>query len=391
MGRSEYGQRLLEAAGGQVAPERLMVDARREAERLEGLLEAVAARMDPDVGWQEQFETLRRDHPADAAGVLELYRREIARAEDFVRERGWVPMPTVGVEVVEIRNPVFRRFFALAMYLDGKMAVTVEPAPADPLGDPHGADELGPVSVEGSQGPSTAADSPDLHLREHCAVCVPPLAVHEVYPGHHVAFSRAGDSQPDAAERLAANRRNVVYHEGWGLYSELLMLESGYYRDSEPRLLGALRLLYLRLLRAWIDPALHLGQLSTSEARELYVEAARLTPSAAEAEVERHMRDPVLKASYFLGLCQILELRSDALAEGLDLETFHGRFLGEPFPVPRVAKERLGIDLGPFPSEEGEACSLPLESIDPSLDLGPVPSEPGFPRAASRQSSGGRS
>jgi hypothetical protein len=67
----------------------------------------------------------------------------------------------------------------------------------------------------------------------------------------------------------------------------------------------------------------------------------------------------VLKASYFLGLEQILELRrqvatqeswerwepSNPLENRADLLHFHQRLLGAPAPLTEVARERFGIEL----------------------------------------------
>ncbi|MEM8934503.1 MAG: DUF885 family protein, partial [Acidobacteriota bacterium] len=241
---------------------------------------------------------------------------EVARAEAFVRASGCFPMPidSAPVEVVEIRNRQFRRFFSLAMYLDGRLAVTA--SSAEPAAD-------------------------DSYLRNHCRTCVPPLAVHETWPGHHVAFAFAGD---DAGRPTDPDR--VVFHEGWALYVEQLMLDLGYYADDPARELGALRFLFLRALSAHIDPALHGGRMTIGEAEERYRRDGLLTAAAARAEVARHLKDPVLKASYFIGLRQILSLRRQLGIDAADpaaLATFHERLLGTPRPIPEVALERFGV------------------------------------------------
>ena len=72
--------------------------------------------------------------------------------------------------------------------------------------------------------------------------------------------------------------------EGWALYAEYLMLEHGYY-SSVAGTLAALRGLLHRALRAEIDVALHLGNMTVEEAEQMYVDRLLMTRSAAATEV----------------------------------------------------------------------------------------------------------
>ncbi|MEO1369405.1 MAG: DUF885 family protein, partial [Acidobacteriota bacterium] len=260
---------------------------------------------------------------------LAAYRGEAERQRQFLSAYDLFPWPDEPIRVVANDSPIFRRYFSLAMYLEGRLAVTLEP--------PEGGD---PGAV-------------DSYLVNHCRVCIPPLVAHEVAPGHHVAYSAANRLIPEGPARLQAHRSHVVYHEGWGLYAEQLMLELGYYRTPAERL-GAVRLLFLRALRASIDVDLHRGAISADDAVERYREEAGLLTSAAEIEVARHLKDPGLKASYFIGLRQILSLRRYQLGDGpfdgprsLDaLGDFHRRLLGRPTPIPTIARERFDFPAG---------------------------------------------
>lgn len=345
IGREAYADRLRTIAGQSIEPEALEALARDAVRSIGSRLAEVSRQIDPAADWRLVASRLLEDHPADAAAVLALYRDEVARAEAFVLDRDLVPWPPPNapatarsVEVVEIRNEQFRRYFSLAMYLDGRLAVTVSPA--------------------GEEGG-------DEYLRNHCRTCVPPLAVHETWPGHHVAFAYAG---PDSGRPTEPER--VVFHEGWGLYAERLVLDLGYYDDDPARELGAWRFLYLRALRAWIDPALHAGTLDEAEALELYQREGLLTAEAARAEIARHRKDPGLKASYFLGLRQILALRRLVgvdVDDPASLRAFHARFLGEPRPIPEVARERFGV-AGPI--------DLLAEDLSTFEDTSPRPDTP---------------
>ena len=341
IGDEAYSALLTEQVGLKVTGAELAVQARRQMNLLEQRMAEEAAGLGRS-SWREALGEALAAGPDDPSAVLDAYRREIERSYEHLRGLGLVTLPADGpsaVEVTEIANPVFQRYFSLAMYLDGRLAVTARPADGD----------------------TVAADD---YLRNHCDVCIPPLAVHEVFPGHHLAYRRAAEEEPDEAVRQVLNRRHTVYHEGWGLYAEQLMLEHGYYAPGTPTL-GALRLIYLRALRALIDPELHGGRLSRDAAEELYVTRALMTPSAARSEVDRHLKDPGLKATYFIGARLIHGLRDRFLKvhPGASLREFHDGFLGLPAPLPDVAR-RLGLDLSSSDLSSSDLSSSDLSSSD---------------------------
>ena len=324
LGRAAYAERLAEAAGAPISVERVIELAAAAAARLEGGMDELAADAGEPEGWRVLFDRLRRQAPGDEEGVLAAYREELARAAEFTRDRDLVSLPEAPLEVLVLENRSLRDHFPLALYHDGRFAVTTG---------------------------SAAGDDPD-YLTNHCFVCIPPLAVHEGYPGHHVAFSSMRD-EDGRAPSVAELARHKPFVEGWGLYAEALMLEQGYYRQPERRV-AARRMLLLRLLRAEIDARLHGGGLEPAVAEELYQQRLLLTPAAAAAEVRTHLAKPTVKASYFVGLVQILELRQRVLGSdpGAGLRDFHDRLLGPPTSIPRIARERFGVELGPFGEAE---------------------------------------
>ncbi len=107
------------------------------------------------------------------------------------------------------------------------------------------------------------------------------------------------------------------------------------------------------MARAEIDARLHGGGLTVTAAVERYRSELLLTPEAAAGEVRVHLAKPGVKASYFVGLLQILELRERLRAAGGELSerAFHDRLLGPPAPVPEIAERRFGVEL----SRPGEA------------------------------------
>lgn len=327
VGEAAYREILLDQAGLDLGPLELSRRAAEDAAWLSARMDALAREIEPDApGWRAAFEPLRADHPPDAESVLAAYREECERARVFVESRDLVTVPVMAAgrrfEVVATPAALPEGRYTFVGYLGYRLAVTA------------GAGE---------------------RLRDHCRVCIPPLAVHEAFPGHHVAFlhQRSGSAvDAEAAARAAEYLTDPFFHEGWGTYAEVLMLQAGYYEGDPERELGAWRSLLFRATRARIDPLLHLGLLTAGEA------TAELEPfldrETAEQEVARHLADPGAKAAYHVGLLQVLALRDavrlraeSAEAEGgpFDLRAFHDRLVRLPGPIPRLARERFGVEL----------------------------------------------
>lgn len=322
LGPAAYGALLAREAGAGVDPRALERRAAAIGATLEAMLDERAARVEPGAAdWRPVFARLSDDHPASPEVALELYREEARRAERFARELALLPLPDEGPRVVAVANPALRRLFPLGLYLGrGTYAVTLEP----PLGD-------------GGR-----------YLRNHCRACVPAIAVHETYPGHHVAFSRLMPGRAPAREE-----RWPFYHEGWAQYGEVLYWERGYWQGDATRELGALRLMRLRALRAEVDAALHGGRMTVEEAARAYRERAGVDAVAAEGEVAGHLHAPARKASYLVGGLQVLALRT-ALGEpgGEELRAFHERLLTRIAPVPVLARELFGVEVPGLPERD---------------------------------------
>ena len=341
---SRFRERLLAEAQIEVEPLESMAAGRAARFAIEERLDAVATRLDSEaLDWRPVFGELARRHPATEPEVLELYRVELAAAERFVLEHDMVPLPAEHLTVEAVDNPMLRRTFPLALYLEpARLGVVLRPPRA-------------PGPVPG-------------YLANHCAICVPPLAVHEGYPGHHVAYSLARESRAGEERGVgSAGRANMTFHEGWGQYAELLMLEAGYWAAAPERELGALRLILLRALRAEVDGALVAGRLDAAGAEALYVETLRMTRGAARAEVAGHRQDPGRKSSYLVGALQILALRAalERAPGDVSRRQLHRVLLEHPAPIPAIARERFGVELPPrLP---------PVDLLPLSAETGEVP------------------
>jgi uncharacterized protein (DUF885 family) len=174
-------------------------------------------------------------------------------------------------------------------------------------------------------------------LRDHSFASIPCVTAHEGYPGHHVQLSSVG--------RLASPVRRLhisnLMIEGWGLYVEELMAETGYY--SADARLAQLALSKMRAARIVIDMALHTGEMSVEEAVAFLVDQAGVTRTTATSEVTRYTMAPTQPFTYLVGAEEIRRIRAVlAPREGYTLRRFHDRLLGYGLLPPSLAAEGLG-------------------------------------------------
>ncbi len=159
------------------------------------------------------------------------------------------------------------------------------------------------------------------------------LAYHEALPGHHLQLSiqtQLGD--------LPAFRRFggvTAYSEGWGLYSEELPKEMGFYTDPYSDF-GRLGMELWRAARLVVDTGLHHKRWSREEAIE-YLQQNTPNPQGDIVKaIERYIVYPGQATAYMIGKLKIMELREMAraeLGEDFDIRGFHDAILTSG-PVP---------------------------------------------------------
>jgi uncharacterized protein (DUF885 family) len=167
------------------------------------------------------------------------------------------------------------------------------------------------------------------------------LSFHEAIPGHHMQISIAQE-----LENLPKYRTRDVsytsYSEGWGLYSEFIPKEIGFYKDPYSDF-GRLSMELWRACRLVADVGIHVKKWTREEAIDFYLD----NHSAGEAEcrkmVERHIVIPTQATAYKVGQMKILSIREaakEALGEQFDIREFHDVVLTNG-PVPLNILEEL--------------------------------------------------
>ncbi|MFQ3236599.1 MAG: hypothetical protein ACI9C4_002172 [Paraglaciecola sp.] len=159
------------------------------------------------------------------------------------------------------------------------------------------------------------------------------LAYHEGIPGHHMQLAIAGEL--GELPKFRRFGRYTAYTEGWGLYSEFLPKEIGYYRDPYSDF-GRLAMELWRACRLVVDTGIHAMQWNREKGIEYYVSNTPNPKPDAVKMVERHIVMPSQATAYKIGMLKILELREKAKAEmgnSFDIRNFHDVVLKNG-PVP---------------------------------------------------------
>jgi uncharacterized protein (DUF885 family) len=249
--------------------------------------------------WSATLDRLKGDHP-DADGLLPAYRRELQRLESFVFQEDLATNPDAEARV-EPTPEFLRPVMGFAAYL-----------PAGPFDT-------------WQQGYFWVTPPPDeAGLRDHAYATIPAVAAHEGYPGHHLQMTSV-NRIPSLTRRAI---RSPVMIEGWGLYTEQLMADVGYYDDAARLAQLAMRL--LRALRIVLDMELQSGELGYEAAVARAVSVARLEESTARSEVARYTMTPTQPFSYLVGCLELERLRAASqarLGDGFRLRRFHDRVL----------------------------------------------------------------
>jgi len=323
IGEEQFARRLhFEHAIMAGAPE-LWRYGRRLQEETTVQLAALAAKFGPQP-WRELVDTLRDDAP-EGDDLLGIYRGELDRARRFVAEHGLAALPSAPVDVVATPS------FLTALV-------------------PFAAYEPPPIYLSAQQGrfyvtepdPSLPPEAAARQRRGHCRHSIAAMVVHEAYPGHHLQLVTA----QELGSQVRRHLWTPLMVEGWALYCEQLMAETGYYRTAEERVFQLVNLLW-RAIRVVLDVGLHTRGMTAREAVDYMVEHLPIERRSAEAEVRRYCAWPTYQLCYAVGRRDLLSLREDyrtAAGEEFELRRFHDTLLGYGGLPVSLARWGMGLE-----------------------------------------------
>ncbi|MBT1449911.1 DUF885 family protein [Glaciecola sp. XM2] len=160
------------------------------------------------------------------------------------------------------------------------------------------------------------------------------LAYHEGIPGHHMqrAIAQELEGIPEFQKYVSF----TVYTEGWGLYTETLAKDMGFYADPYSDF-GRLAMELWRACRLVVDTGLHSMQWSRQEAIDYLIANTPNPQNDAVKAIERYIALPGQATAYTIGKLKILELRAqakEALGDNFSYAGFHDEVLKHgPLPL----------------------------------------------------------
>ncbi|WP_133468818.1 DUF885 domain-containing protein [Paraglaciecola marina] len=154
------------------------------------------------------------------------------------------------------------------------------------------------------------------------------LSLHEAVPGHHL-------QNAIAMELNVPNFRRTLSHsafgEGWGLYSERLGKEAGFYEDPYSDF-GRLGYEIWRAARLVVDTGIHAFGWSRQQAIDYLSKYTALTEKSIADQIDRYISWPGQALSYKMGEIKIRELRAKSettLGAKFDIRSFHDTVIGQ--------------------------------------------------------------
>jgi uncharacterized protein (DUF885 family) len=234
----------------------------------------------------------------------------------------------------------------IAKRMDGKLPALIKTLPRLPYTVLPVPDHLAPKYTSGRYVEAPAGSTqPGVYwvnvykLDSRPLYDLEALTLHEAVPGHHIQIARSQElaGLPDFRRYSYIS----AFGEGWGLYSEWLGLEAGFYTDPYSNF-GRLTYEMWRACRLVVDTGIHAFGWTRQRAIDYLATHTALPLHEVETETDRYISWPGQALSYKLGELKIKELRrraEQALGPRFDLREFHDVVLGSG-AVPLAVLER---------------------------------------------------
>jgi len=153
-----------------------------------------------------------------------------------------------------------------------------------------------------------STEKADSFLREYSTRGIQEIAIHEAMPGHYVQGAHA-NAYPSVLRAALASGSFV---EGWAMYAEDLMAESGFLDGDPLYVLVHLKVRLRAISNAILDQAIHVDSASHDEAMKLMVDGAFQEQGEADGKWVRARVSSGQLSTYFVGYEEHWALRREA-------------------------------------------------------------------------------
>ncbi len=300
-GEAWYAYNVKQSTTTDLTPEQIHLIGLDEVKRIRGEMESVIESSGFEGSFEEFLVFLRTDpqfYHETKEGLLREYRDIAKRADpELMKLFGKLPRTPYGV----IPVPAYAEKSQTTAYYQ-------------------------PGSVKAGRPGNFFANTYALDTRPRWEM--EALTLHEAVPGHHLQIALQDELEDVPWFRRAGGYTAFV--EGWGLYSESLGVEMGFYTDPYSKF-GQLTYEMWRAIRLVVDTGMHHLGWSRQQAIDYFMQNAGKQEHDVTVEVDRYIVWPGQALAYKIGELKIKELRAyatDELGEEFDIREFHDEVLG---------------------------------------------------------------
>ena len=281
-----------------------------EFRKTQAELTELAKTIDPSKTWQELIIDIKNDYP-HRDSMIWAHQYWVDKSRDHILENDLLPIPWKENVTVVPRAQYLRKTSYYGNFSRAK-----------------GKDDVGIFQSKWMINPfehQWDEATKQQYLVEHDWGVIIVTAPHESYGGHHVH----GLYQMHNPSKLRKENGISLFSEGWGLYNEQLMQETGFFPNERIHL-RQLQLRLWRNARVIYDVGLHTKRLTYEEAIQLMEKEVGFLRWAAQLEIDSATSRPGYFIGYFLGMKEILAMREAykaKMGDAFSLKDFHVKLM----------------------------------------------------------------
>jgi len=287
-------------------------------------MDNLAKKIDPGKTTKQILIDIKNEYP-EPDNMIDAHQYWVDKSGEHIKDKNLIPIPWKERVNVVPREEYLRKTSYYGNFSRSK-----------------GIDEEGFFTSEWKINPfedQWDQKTKDEYLVEHDWGVIIVTAPHETYAGHHIQ----GLYQMHNPRELRRNNGLSLFSEGWGLYNEQLMLETGFYPNDKIKL-RQLQLRLWRNARVIYDVGMHTGKMTYEEAINLMTEKVGFLRWAAQLEIDSSSSRPGYFIGYFIGMTEILTMREEykkIKGDKYDISDFHEKLLKIGNMPPSLMKESL--------------------------------------------------
>ena len=273
-------------------------------------MDELALKIDPSKTTKELLIEIKNEYPHPDS-MIQAHQYWVDKSGEHIKNKKLIPIPwkervNVVPREVYLRKTSYYGNFSRSKGIDDEGYFTSEW-------------KINPFEHQWDQ------KTKDEYLVEHDWGVILVTAPHETYAGHHIQ----GLYQMHNPSELRRNNGLSLFSEGWGLYNEQLMLETGFYPNDKIKL-RQLQLRLWRNARVIYDVGMHTEKMTYEDAISLMTEKVGFLRWAAQLEIDSSSSRPGYFIGYFMGMIEILKMRENyrkMKGKDYNISDFHEKLL----------------------------------------------------------------